>query len=202
MPSNKWTQGSPLSGATTRAVLAERCYIADADTSYSDPTDKYAGGDPSSWDDLGIIKDSQVQLAYTKEIKPVETGIEKVLRGTYSMSKKCTATFTLEQFDLATLALVTDLSVQDVKKTVLTVETTIGGKMHIGQDDVVEKALLFLGTNKVDGKEYQHYCKKASLTYNIEQADDSRVLKVDAMFYAFLPAGESVEAFFTLYVID
>lgn len=195
MPSNKWTQGTPLSGASTRAVIAERVYIAPSNTAYVDPTVKLEGADPASpWVDLGIIKDSKVTLTYTKDTKPVETGIEKVRRGSYTLGKKCMASFVLEQYDLDTLSLVSGLSTVAVG--------SIGGKLHIGQDDIVEKALLFLGTNKVDGKEIQHYTKKASLAWSIQEDTDARDLKVDADFYSFLPTGETVEAFVTMYVLD
>lgn len=195
MPSNKWTQGSPLSGASTRAVIAERVYIAPVGTAYADPSAKLEGADPASpWADLGIVKDSKVTLTYTKDVKPVETGIEKVRRGSYTLGKKCMASFVLEQYDIDTFALVNGLSPTAVG--------VIGSKMFIGQDDIVEKALLFLGTNKVDGKEFQHYTSKASLSWSIEESDDSRTIKVDADFYSFLPAGETVECFVTMYVLD
>lgn len=195
MPSNKWTQGSPLTTASTRTVLAERAYAATSATAYADPSAKLAGTDPAAaWKDLGIVKDSKVSLNYTKDVKPVETGIEKVRRGSYTLQKKCMATWTLEQYDMATLALVNGLTATAVG--------SIGKKMYVGQDDIVEKALLFLGTNKVDSKEFQTYVSKAALNWSIEDADDSRVIKVEADFYSFLPGGETVEAFFTMYVLD
>lgn len=195
MPSNKWTQGSPLSGASTRAVLAERAYLAPVATAYADPSAKLAGADPASpWADLGIVKDSKVVLTYTKDVKPVETGIEKVRRGSYTLQKKCMASFVLEQYDMATFALVNGLSATTVG--------SIGSKMYIGQDDIVEKALLFLGTNKIDGKEFQHYTSKAALAWSIAEDGDFRTLKVDADFYSFLPVGETVECFFTMIVLN
>lgn len=195
MASNKWTQQPPLSGSSTRVVLAERAFIAPSDTVYADPTAKLAGTDPASpWADLGIVKDSKILLTYTKDTKPVETGIEKVLRGTYVLGKKATATFTLEQYDIGTLALVGGLTPTAVG--------AIGNKVQIGQDDIVEGALLFLGTNKVDAKEFHHYTKKASLSWSIAEDGDARVMKVDAMLYSFLAAGETVEGFVTMIVLD
>lgn len=169
--------------------------MAPSNTAYVDPTAKLNGADPASpWVDLGIIKDSKVTLTYTKDVKPVETGIEKVRRGSYTLGKKCMASFILEQYDLDTLSLVSGLSTTAVG--------VIGGKLQIGQDDIVEKALLFLGTNKVDGKEFQHYTKKASLSWSIQEDTDARDLKVDADFYSFLASGETVECFVTMYVLD
>jgi hypothetical protein len=176
-------------------VLAERAFLAPADTVYADPTAKLAGTDPASpWVDLGIVKDSKILLTYTKDTKPVETGIEKVLRGTYVLGKKASASFTLEQYDIGTFTTVGGLT--------STAVGAIGNKVQIGQDDIVEGALLFCGTNKVDAKEFQHYTKKASLSWSIGEDGDARVLKVDAMLYSFLAAGETVEGFITMIVLD
>ena len=78
----------------------------------------------------------------------------------------------------------------------------IGEKLHIGQDDIVDVALLFVGTNKVDGKEHHVYCKKGTVAFNVQQEDDFRVLQVTASLYPFVPAGETDEAYFTWYVLD
>jgi hypothetical protein len=194
VPTNKWTQQTPLSGASTRTVLAERVYFANANTAYTDPVAKLNGSDPAGFTDMGIVKDSKVTLTYTKEVKPVETGIEKMRRGSYSMSKKASATWTLEQYDIDTISILSGLSITAVG--------AIGGKLHLGMDDVVEKALLFCGTNKVDGKEFQHYSKKCSLTWDPADDGDSRVLKCTAEFYSFVPSGETLEAYLSVYVID
>jgi hypothetical protein len=194
MPSNKWTQQPALSGSSIRTVLAERVYYAAADTVYADPVAKLEGADPAGFSDLGIIGGSKVTLTYTKEVKGVMTGMEQVRRGSYSMAKACKATFTLEQYDLDTIAIVSGLTPGTVG--------AIGGKLHLGQDDVVEKALLFVGTNKVDGKEFHHYSKKCSINWSIDQEDDSRVMKVEADMYAFTPASETVDAYLTMYVLD
>lgn len=194
MPTNKYTQQPPLTGASTRTVLAERVYYANANTAYADPGAKLAGADPAGFSDMGIVMNSRVTLTYTKEVKPVNTGLEQVRRGSYSMAKACKAEFTLEQFDVDLISILSGLPITAVG--------AIGGKLHLGQDDVVEKALLFVGTNKVDGKEFQHYSKKCSLNWSIDQQDDSRMLKVEADMYSFLPAGETVEAYITVYVLD
>jgi hypothetical protein len=194
MPTNKWTQQPPKAGASTRTVLAERVYYANADTVFADPGAKLDGADPGGWTDMGIVGGSRVTLTYTKEVKPVNTGIEQVRRGSYTMAKSANMAWTLEQYDIDTISTLSGLSITAVG--------AIGGKLHLGQDDIVEKALLFAGTNKVDGKEFLHYSKKASLTWSIDQEDDARVLKVVADLYSFLPASETVEAYLTLYVLD
>lgn len=195
MPSNNWTKQAPISGASIRTVLAERVFMAPADTAFADPSAKLNGAAPGgSWVDLGIVANSRVSLVYNKEVKPVNTGFEQVRRGSYVMAKSCQATFTLEQMDLDTLVHVSGLSIDAV--------ASIGGKMHIGQDDLVEKALLFTGTNKVDGKEWLHYSKKASISFQTDQEDDARVIRVTADLYSFVASGETEESFVTMYVLD
>jgi hypothetical protein len=193
--SNKFTKQPPISGASTAAVMAERVYIAPADTVYADPSARLDGADPGGvWIDLGVVKDSRVNLAYTKEIKYVETGIEKVRRGAYTLGKTAEASFMLEQYDIDTVSLLTGLTITTVG--------AIGGKLHLGQDDIVNKALLFVGVNKFDGKEHHIYCKKGTLTFNVQQEDDRRLLNASVALYSFVPAGETLEAFYSWYVLD
>lgn len=195
MPSNKFTQGTPIAGSSIRFVPAERAYVAPANTIYADPVAKSNGTDPGApWVDLGIVKDSKVTVTYTKTVKDVSTGIEKVRRGSYTTDKKATAMFVLEQFDMANLSVLSGLSQEVVG--------AIGNKIQLGQDDLVEKALLFIGTNKVDGKEIQHYTKKASLNWSVQEDAEARMLKVDADFYSFLAAGETIEGYLTLYILN
>jgi hypothetical protein len=192
--SNKLTKQPPISGASTAVVLAERVYIAAADTAYAAPAVRLEGADPGGWSDLGVVKDSRVNLSYTKEIKYVETGIERVRRGAYSLAKTAETNFMLEQYDLDTVSLLTGLTVDAVGG--------IGGVLHVGQDDLDEKALLFIGINKVDGKEHHIYCKKGTITFNVQQEDDRRILAASASLYPFVPTGETEEAFYSWYVLD
>ena len=195
MPSNKYTKQPPISGSSTKVVLAERVYIAPADTVYADPSARLDGADPGgAWIDLGVVMNSRVNLTYTKDIRYVETGIERVRRGAYSLGKTAECTFTLEQFDIGAMEQVTDLTAGVVG--------AIGEKLHIGQDDIVDKALLFIGVNKVDDKEHHVYCKKGTIAFNIAQEDDFRVLQVTSSLYPFVPAGETEEAFYTWYVLE
>lgn len=195
MATNKWTSQTPLATSAIRVVLAERCFVAPADTVYSDPAAKLSGSDPASpWQDLGVVGGSKVSLEYAKDVKYVETGFDKVRRGAYLTGKSCKATFTLEQYDMDVFELLTG-STED------TLSPNIGGKLHIGQEDVVFKALLFVGINKVDGKEFYTYSKKAALSFAIGMEDDARVLNCTADFFAFIPAGETVDALFTIYIM-
>lgn len=195
MPSNKYTQQTPKAGSSIKVVLAQRVYLAPVNTAYSDPSAKLDGADPAApWVDLGIVEGSKVTMNYTKETNYVETGIEKIRRGAYITGKQCQMTFDLSQFDKAALESLTGLTADVVG--------SIGSKIHLGQEDLVEGALLIIGTNKVDGKEHQYYCKKAALVFQVDEANDARIMKVTADLYAFTPAGETVDAFVTMYVLD
>jgi hypothetical protein len=196
MASNKYTLQPPAfsGGASTQAVMAERVYMANQNTAFADPVAKLNGADPAGFTDMGVVMGSKVQFTYTKDIKYVETGIEKVRRGAYTMGKTAQAVFSLEQYDLDTLSLLTGQSITTVG--------SIGGKMQIGQDDIVNKALVFMGTNKVDGKEHIMYCKQANIAWNIEDNGDARVIKVTADLYPFVATGETQEGYATFYVLD
>jgi hypothetical protein len=194
--SNKWTSQTPLSNQIVKAVVAERVYYAPADTVYADPTAKLNGADPASpWVDLGIVQGSKVALSYTKETKLIKTGIDNVTRGAYLTGKSAQAVFTLEQFDTTVIAAVSGTAADVVGSP------SIGSKIHIGQEDVVYMALLFCGTNKIDGKEFHTYSKKSAVVFAFEEADDARVVKVTADLQAFVPATETVDALFTIYVL-
>src|SRR3954469_9315670 len=155
---NKYTKQPPIAGASTAAVMAERVYIAAFSTNYTAPTARLDGADPAApWaaGDLGVIKDSRVNLNYTKEIKYVETGIEKVRRGAYSLSKTVEMSFMMEQSDVGPVSLLTGLA---ITTSWTSIPANGASLLHVGQDDVVEKGLLFIGTNKSDGKEHHIWC--------------------------------------------
>lgn len=197
MASNKFTTQTPLANNSVKSVIAERVYLHDTTgVAYADPTAKVNGIDTAlisgGWKDLGIVAGSKVTLNYTKETRYIETGIERVRRGAYVTQKTAQATFTLEQFDMDVISRVTGLT-----------PTTFaaGKKVHIGQDDLVQKALLFVGTNKVDGKEIHTYCSKAALTMQLQEQDDARVIAVTADLFAFDP-GDGIDAFFTLFILN
>lgn len=197
MASDKWTQQTPLTGQTIKAVLAERVYCAPADTVYADPSAKLAGADPASpWQDLGIVQNSKVQISYTKEVKLIKTGIDQIVRGAYLTGKTAQAVFTLEQFDSTVLQAVSGLTADVVGSP------SIGTKLHIGQEDIVYLSLLFTGTNKIDAMEFQTYSKKAAVSFAFEDSDDARVCKVTADLQAFTPANETVDALFTMYILE
>jgi hypothetical protein len=180
--SNKYTKQTPLSGSSVKAVMAERVYIAPADTVYADPSARLDGDDPGApWEDLGVVMNSRVNLSYTKDIR-------------YALGKTAECSFTLEQYDIAAMEAVTGLAAGAVG--------AIGSKVQIGQDDIVEGAFLFVGVNKIDGKEHHIYTKKGVISYNIAQEDDFRVLQCSISLYPFIAAGETDEGFYTWIVLD
>jgi hypothetical protein len=194
MASNAYTQQPPKAGNSTKVVLAERAFVATYPTAYADPAAKLNGSltPAAGWQDLGIVMGSQVQLTYNKEVKFIETGIEKIRRGSYVVSKTAQAQFTLEQYDMGVMELVSGIS---------KVAVTGGNKLYVGQDDIVEKSLLFVGSNKADPKEFHTYCKQANLTWAVEQNDDARVIRVTADLFAFDP-GNGIDAYYVLYILN
>lgn len=197
MASNKWTAQDPIANNSTRSVLAERVFVNAADALYSDPTAKLDGGDPTAWSgyaDLGIVAGSKATLTYNKEVKYIETGIDKVRRGVYLVGKSAQLAFTLEQYDMGVMEKITGLSKIAVG--------VIGSKMHVGQEDIVEKSLLILGTNKIDGKEHHIYCKKAGLTFQLAEQDDARVINVTAELYGFVASGQTTSCLFSLFILN
>ena len=198
MASNKFTAQTPIANQSIRVVLAERAYIAPADTAYAEPAEKLDGDDPASpWLDLGVVDGSKVTLNYTKEIKKIETGIDKVVRGAYLNGKACQAVFTLSQYDVTVLERLTGLTAGDFDGS-----PVIGHTLHIGQEDVVRMALLFVGTNKVDGKEFHTYNPDSIISFSLKDADDARVMEVTADMLAFTPEGETIDAVYTLHILD
>jgi len=200
MASNKITKQEPLAGSTIKAVIAQRAYIAaDALQLYRTGTYepvKLNGVDPNgmagTWYDLGIVAGSIVNVTYNKEVAFIETGLEKVRRGAYLKGKTASAEFTLEQFDSAIFA-----------NLGLSVDTITNGKaIHLGQEDIIRRSLLFMGVNQIDGLEYHMHSKDASVAFAIEQQDDSKVLKVTCEFFPFIPYGETAEALLSTYILS
>ena len=193
--SNKYTKQPPVAGSSTKVVLAERVYMAPADTVYADPVARLDGADPAApWVDMGIVGNSRVNLTYSKDVRYVETGIEKVRRGAYMLGKTAECTFVLEQYDIPQVESLTGLTATAVG--------AIGNKLQIGQDDINDMALLFIGVNKVDGKEHHIYCKKGTVSFQIQQEDDFRVFNVSASLYPFIASGETEEGYYTWIVLD
>jgi hypothetical protein len=198
---NKYTQQTPIAGESIRAVLADRVYVTTSGTDYADPAAKLEGdsepaGSPA-WVDLGVVANSKATLTYNKEVKYVETGIDKVRRATYLTGKNAQLAFTLEQYDMVVIQAISGLTEIAVG--------AVGSKIFIGQEDIIEKAVLIVSTNKIDNKEHHLFSKKAYLTFQVGETDDYRVMNVTAELTPFLPTTspvQTIEALFVLYILD
>lgn len=177
--SNKFTKQTPIAGAPAAVVIAERVYLAPADTIYATPTSALDGSDPGApWVDLGTIDGSKVTLALTKNVQYIETGIEKVKRGSYVNGKDAQISFGMTQYHPDVIASISGVSSVNPS----------GGikKIQLGQEGVVERAVLFVGTNVADGSEFQHYSKKAGLIFTVEENGDQRQMKVTGTCFPFV----------------
>jgi hypothetical protein len=133
-----------------------------------------------------------VKVTYTKDRKEVRTGMDEVLRATYSGKKTAGFEFTLSQFDDVVLAALSGV-------TASTIQSGSAVSFGIGSEDIVQKALLMVLQNKLDGKEIQFYAPSSYLTFQIEDSGDSTVIKATADLPAFAWTGSGgTEAFFVL----
>jgi hypothetical protein len=141
---------------------------------------KTNGTTPAAWTDTGVMEETG-KITYTKSKKKITTGIDKVVRATYIESKEATMEFTLTQVDDLLLAAL------GFNASVITAGST--KNFQLGQEDVVQKALLMVYANKLDGKEIQWYHPSAELDVQIDEMNDAVVLKVTADLVAFMGAG-------------
>jgi hypothetical protein len=191
--SNRNTQQPPITGNSIKLILAERCYAAPTGQTYDHSVpSKLSDNLPASpWVDLGIVEGSKVTITYNKDVAYVETGIDKIRRGSYLRGKNAQAKFQLTQVDHTVYGALG-----------LNVDAVSGGyQVIVGQEDVVEKALLFVGTNKLDGKEHQTYSDDAAVSFGYAEAEDARLIDVTAELFAFTPYGESVDALYVLWIL-
>lgn len=195
--SNKYTQQTPKASNSTKLLLAQRVYIAPENTDYTDPTAKLSGtSEPASpWVDLGIVEGSKATITYNKDIAYIETGVDRIRRGAYLRGKNASVKFQLTQFDMDVVAAVTGLTPKVVGSP------AIGKKIMIGQEDVVVKSLLLVGSNKLDGKEHHTFMKNAAVSMGFAEVEDYTVLDMTAEMAAFTPNGETVDALYVLYIL-
>lgn len=199
---NNFTSQKPLTilGNTGNQVLnlipASRVFLKDPDSVNAAPVATYAaysfktnGVTPVGWSDAGIM-DAPGKLTYTKNAKKVQTGIDKVTRAVYADSKDATLQFNLEQVD--------DYLLSELGFTGSV--ATAGSSMNfmVGQEDIVQKALLCVYVNKLDGKEFHVYHPSAAINCTFEMASEKMVVKVDADLTAFTVAGQNVESLYAL----
>lgn len=168
------TRQTPLATGSTGAqvvkfIAADRVYIKTVDSSAAPVTTKSNGAKPSGWTDLGIVN-GKVRITYDKEIREIRTGIDNVLRASYISQRSGSFEFVLSQFDDAVLAAISGVAASQI----------VNGSHYqfsIGSEDIVQKALLLVSQNKLDGKEWQFYTPAADLSFTIEDNGEETVLR-------------------------
>lgn len=167
------TRQDPVaSGLTGTQVIkfidAPRVYIKTADTVATPITVKSNGATPSGYTDLGIV-DGKLKITYSVDVKEVRTGIDETLRVTYGGKKTASFEFNLSQFD--------DVAFSNISG--LTASSITSGSVYqfsIGSSDLIQKALLLVSQNKLDGKEWQFYHPNAYLSFAIGDNGQETIL--------------------------
>lgn len=180
---------SGLTGTQSiKFIPGPRIYMKTADVSAAPVTAKSNGSLPSGWTDLGIVNGA-AKVTYTKTVKEVRTGMDEVLRAEYIGKKVAGLDCSLSQFDDVAFAAVSGLSAS----------TIIAGSTYqfsVGSEDVIQKAILLVLQNKLDGKELQFYNPNAFLSFDVTDSSGELVLTVKADLPSFAWGGGSLEAFF------
>jgi hypothetical protein len=197
---NKNTTGAPMStpGRTgsqvIRLIPAPRIYFKNPDATLAAPVQSYFtvsnGVTPTGWTDLGIIS-GMAKITYDKKTKEVTTGIDQYLRAAYVESKKCTIDFELEQFDDLNLELLSGFT-----GSVITSGSLVN--YQLGMEDLVQKAILVVFQNKLDGKEFQFYNPSAYINFVFNDGTNGMTLKVTALLPSFTASGQTQESFLSV----
>jgi hypothetical protein len=195
---NNWTQQAPLaaSGVTGVQSIAHipacRVFLKAPDSTTAAPVNTMAaygmktnGTVPASWTDTGIMT-ATGQVTYTKTLKSVMTGIDKIERLTYVESRTAKIDFELSQLDDTVLAQLGFIN------SVITAASTVN--FQLGQEDVINKALLMVYANKADGKEIQWYHPSAQLSATLANNAGQTTVKVEARLIAFQPLGYTLSS--------
>jgi hypothetical protein len=133
--------------------------------------------------DLGIMS-TPGKLTYNKVQKKVQTGIDKITQLIYVESRDANLEFELDQLDdylLARLGFVT---------SVITAGSSVN--FQIGQEDVINTAIVIVYQNKIDGKEIQWYHPSGALTVTFNAAADALTVKVMCEMIAFQAIGSTI----------
>lgn len=184
---NKNTSQDPITlGSTgTQSIVwipAPRVYIKAKDTTATPILVKSNGTTPSGYTDLGIVKEN-VGVTYEKQIKEIRTGIDQILRVSYVEQRNASFEFPLSQFD--------DKVIQELSG--LTPSQIVNASIYqfaIGTEEIVEKAIILVSQNKLDGKEWQFYHPKAEVSFTYEQNGDEQVVRGRCNLPSFTHGGE------------
>jgi hypothetical protein len=187
------SSGVVLTGSTgvqsIRMIPACRVYIKAVDSTTAAPVQTYTvksnGATPTGWTDLGTMV-GPAKVAYSKELTKVKTGIDQITRYTYVSAKTAELEFNLSQFDDLVMAAISGLTA-----SVITSGSIVS--FGLGQEDIVEKAILMVAQNKLDGKEHQFYNPSAKIEFEIDEVENGWAMKVMAELIAFTAVGQTKE---------
>jgi hypothetical protein len=194
---NRNTTQTPMTavGRTTpqviRLIPAPRIYVKTADSTTAAPVQNYYtvsnGSTPAGWTDLGIVS-GNAKVTYNKKVNQVKTGIDEYLRAAYVGSKEAMIEFDLAQFDDVNIELLTGFT-----GSVITSGSIVN--YQVGQEDLVQKAILCVFQNKLDQKEFQFYNPNAYINFVYAEGNDGMVLRVTALLPSFTATGQTAETF-------
>jgi hypothetical protein len=173
-----------------RFIPAARIYYKAVDSITAAPVQSYYtasnGATPSGWTDMGIV--SGVKVIYDKNMAEVRTGIDSYLRAAYVDKKESRLEFDLEQFDDVNLELLTGFT-----GSVITSGSIVN--YQVGQEDLIQKAILIVAQNKLDMKEFQFYNPNAYINFVFAEGDTGMVLRCSAVLPSFTASGQTNESF-------
>jgi hypothetical protein len=194
--SNRNTTQTPMGSGKTgaqvvRLIPAPRVYVKSSESVTVTPVQTHFvvsnGATPAGWTDLGIVQ-GMAKVTYDKKVKEIKTGLDDYLRAAYVDSKEAKIEFDLAQFDDANIELLTGYT-----GSVITSGSTVN--YQIGEEDLVQKAILLVVQNKLDQKEFQFFNPNAYLNFVFNESNDGLMLKVTALLPSFTPQGETKESF-------
>ncbi len=174
-----------------RLIPAPRVYVKGADSTTAAPVQNYYtvsnGSTPTGWTDLGIV-DGNAKMTYNTTVAMVNTGIDNYLRAAYVSAKEATIEFDLAQFDDVNIELLTGFS-----GSVITSGSIVN--YQVGQEDLIQKALLIVLQNKLDQKEFQFYNPNAYINFVYAEGNQGLVLRVTCLLPSFTAQGQTAESF-------
>lgn len=208
--SNRQTQQPSLSGSSVKCILASRVFVAPINTAQpqhrvnSNPTSVWV---PTTWSDMGAVMKSKVQVSYNKTYADVRSGLDGVYKLSYVTEKTAEFAFSLDNFDMPVMGMITGNT-----SVTVSVSGYTGQKLWIGAEDVVTRALLLVGTNKIDNKEHHYYNPAAILKFQWAEDGDAIVVAVTATLKGFdtvaktgidlNPDGSTLTNFYSMTVFD
>lgn len=173
----------------TKFIPGARVYVKAADSVTAAPVQNYFtksnGVVPAGWTDLGSV-DGDVKVTYTKTIKEVQLGIDKVVRAAYIDERKFDLSFNLAQFDDVVIGQVLGLT-----PSIITAGSVVN--YQLGQEVYGQQALLCVYQNKLDGKEWQLYHPAAYIDGTPDYSSDSLIFKCSAKLIYFTAQGATAE---------